>query len=408
MQIHSQVSVSYIKVLVEEDAKHDLKLAPHLKPKHLDGTHYDKMNVSCAVAVLNHAVAAGIKYLVEARKLPEKALTTAWFLEQVHRWFTLITSRSFSVAMSKAKENKHDEAVTFLKGFMKLFQNLNIRKAGQADAFKPVQAGVLITTASAIHLQKKLLEEYKFRFVLLSRLSQDALENLFSTVRRKHPVPRPLEFKSTLRIITLAQFFNPSRHGSYEHDDSVDLLEYIASRPPVQSATEDEIPPDSTEAEDIDDAEQESLCYLAGYSARAVMRKHSLCDNCISFLKDDPGVDHGTLLSLKSYRSTGDNPLVTPSRSVVELLTHGEKVFRNCEDRITKLPMSTLRDTVLSANLAAGFPQCHDLATKLLNHFLLMRLRFHLRKVNAAIQKKQSLKCGSRSIAMRALVDKVK
>lgn len=174
MQIHSQVSVSYIKVLVEEDAKHDLKLAPHLKPKHLDGTHYDKMNVSCAVAVLNHAVAAGIKYLVEARKLPEKALTTAWFLEQVHRWFTLITSRSFSVAMSKAKENKHDEAVTFLKGFMKLFQNLNIRKAGQADAFKPVQAGVLITTASAIHLQKKLLEEYKFRFVLLSRLSQDA------------------------------------------------------------------------------------------------------------------------------------------------------------------------------------------------------------------------------------------
>ncbi|KAH6944594.1 hypothetical protein HPB50_004204 [Hyalomma asiaticum] len=38
---------------------------------------------------------------------------------------------------------------------------------------------------------------------------QDALENLFSTLRCKNPVPRVLEFKSSLRAATMAQFLRP-------------------------------------------------------------------------------------------------------------------------------------------------------------------------------------------------------
>lgn len=68
---------------------------------------------------------------------------------------------------------------------------------------------------------------YNFLFVLLCRLTQDALENLFSCVRSKNPVPRALEFKLTLRLIMVSQFFRPSKKGSYAVDERTQLLEFV-------------------------------------------------------------------------------------------------------------------------------------------------------------------------------------
>lgn len=45
-----QMSVEHIKRLVEEDEKHDLKLAPHLKAGYLELNHFDKMSVSSATS----------------------------------------------------------------------------------------------------------------------------------------------------------------------------------------------------------------------------------------------------------------------------------------------------------------------------------------------------------------------
>ncbi|KAH9364734.1 hypothetical protein HPB48_014867 [Haemaphysalis longicornis] len=108
--------------------------------------------------------------------MEEEALTTAWFVERVYRWFTLMTSRYIGTAMSMFKPDAHDEA-------------------------------------------HQLLSVHKFKFVLLCGLTQDALENLFSCIRSRHPVPRALEFKLMLRLIMLSQFFKPSRKGSYDIDD---------------------------------------------------------------------------------------------------------------------------------------------------------------------------------------------
>ncbi|KAH9372434.1 hypothetical protein HPB48_010491 [Haemaphysalis longicornis] len=160
-----QVSVKHIKKLADIDAERDLKLAPHLKPAYLDQDHFAKMNVASAVAVLNHSVGAAIRV--------REALTTAWFVERVYRWFTLMTSRQTLMMRQLA----------FLKEFMEIFAHVSIKKSNQRDQFKPVQAGT--------------------------------------------HVPRALEFKLMLRLIMLSQFFKPSRKGSYDIDDSVDLLEFV-------------------------------------------------------------------------------------------------------------------------------------------------------------------------------------
>ncbi|XP_077551962.1 uncharacterized protein LOC144166307, partial [Haemaphysalis longicornis] len=264
-----QVSVKHIKKLADIDAERDLKLAPHLKPAYLDQDHFAKMNVASPVAVLNHSVGAAIRVLVSLGRMEEEALTTAWFVERVYRWFTLMTSRYIGTAMSMFKPDAHDEAVAFLGEFMEIFAHVSIKKSNQRDQFKPVQAGVLIST-SALQIQHQLLSVHKFKFVLLCRLMQDALENMFSCIRSRHPVPRALEFELMLRLIMLSQLFKPSRKGSYDIDDSVDLLEFVEMKKAAQKnsveAAEVELLTDSLlddDAPPLDDVQMESLVYVA-------------------------------------------------------------------------------------------------------------------------------------------------
>lgn len=266
--------MKYIKDLADTDAAHDLKLAPYLKPKHLYLNHFDKMSVASAVAVLNRSVAAGIRVLLLMGKLPPEASTTAWFLDQVDRWLTFMTSRNVSTGMSLLKESQHEDAVQFLEETSTLFAGLSIKKDAQKDCFKPVQAGLLVSTRSTLELQQKLLHEQKFKFVLLGRLTQDALENLFSCVRSKNPVPRALEFKLTLRLIMLSQFFKPSRKGCYAIDDRVDLMEFLAEQnskgqshaDPNHSADSIGLHVDLEEAgmPPLEEVEKQSLVYVVG------------------------------------------------------------------------------------------------------------------------------------------------
>ncbi|TGZ46125.1 Uncharacterized protein DBV15_12800 [Temnothorax longispinosus] len=108
------------------------------------------------------------------------------------------------------------------------------------DAWKPVQRGLVLTTTTALELQDFYLNTKKFGFVLLSRLSQDALENLFSMIRGKNPVPTPKEFKSALRMISAAQYFKPNKNGNYEAEDADFLFEYLKTR--QSSSTKIDLP----------------------------------------------------------------------------------------------------------------------------------------------------------------------
>jgi hypothetical protein len=79
-----------------------------------------------------------------------------------------------------------------------------------------------LATTNAIELADFYLKEKIFHFVCLGRFTQDALENLFSSI---NPVLSPKFFKMAIRIISMAQFFKPNNRGNYEIDDS----EYFAN-----------------------------------------------------------------------------------------------------------------------------------------------------------------------------------
>ncbi|KAH9382608.1 hypothetical protein HPB48_003212 [Haemaphysalis longicornis] len=407
----NQVSVHHIKALVKEDAERDLKLAPHLKPSHLEDNHFDKMNVSSAVAVLNHSVGAAMRVLVHLGLLLEEA----WFVEQVFKWFTLMTSRYIGTAMSNFKESRHDEAVAFLEEFMVMFSSLSIKATStDRDFFKPVQTGALISTTSALRIQHELLNKYNFLFVLLCRLTQDALENLFSCMGSKNPVPRALEFKLTLRLIMVSQFFRPSKKGSYAVDERTQLLEFVELK---KAACEEDAEASNLldgclledEATAIDDVKMQSLVYLAGYITHSVTKKFKLCNTCKEYLQADKVDENDHLLALKSYRAQADpSPLVRPSRHVVKLLQHADNVFCTYESQILTTPLSALVNTSLQSHTLPGnFPQCHDLDKRLTSAFLMLRLRIALRKLSSKA-KAAKAKCGSKSVGMRAALSQIR
>ncbi|KAM7287684.1 uncharacterized protein ISCGN_031375 [Ixodes scapularis] len=226
----SEVSLSYVRDVAQRDGTSALKLAPHLKDKHLDPNHYEKMSVSSALAVLNHSTGSAIRVLVKEGKMSPAAVTTAWFLETVYKWFRLMTSRTKSLAMSELNSRKHDDAVEFLSEVLDLFKKMTIHLPGKSPSWKPVQTGVVISTTAALSLQNLYLTQNNFKYLFLSRLTQDALENLFSVIRQKNATPRPLQFKTALRTITLSQFFQPCRTGNYEMDDAEYLADFISKR----------------------------------------------------------------------------------------------------------------------------------------------------------------------------------
>jgi hypothetical protein len=73
------------------------------------------------------------------------------------------------------------------------------------------------------------LNKENFRYIMLGRLTQDALENLFSMIRSHCSVPDARDFKCALRMVCLSQFKGKINNTSYAHADTDHLVKYCDS-----------------------------------------------------------------------------------------------------------------------------------------------------------------------------------
>ncbi|KAG8174688.1 hypothetical protein JTE90_024391 [Oedothorax gibbosus] len=129
---------------------------------------------------------------------------------------------------------------------MVLFKELEVVQKDGQERWKPFQTGAILSTTSVLDMEKYYLEE-KFKFLLISRFSQDSLENLFSVVRFRQSVLTALEFKNNLKLITIAQFMTKSTSTNYEQDDRELLsgfLNVISESPPKPAVHTITIPKD--------------------------------------------------------------------------------------------------------------------------------------------------------------------
>ena len=148
------------------------------------------MKVSGALNFFSNSVKAGLHYLVECEGYSKDLLTTAWFIGMINKWFDLMSSRHPIMALSNVNESCYKQAILHLEQVIRVFHEIRI---GVNAKWKPVQTGVILSTTSILNLQSNYLAK-GHRFLLTSRFTQDCLENLFSSIRLKNPVPTALDF----------------------------------------------------------------------------------------------------------------------------------------------------------------------------------------------------------------------
>lgn len=102
-----------------------------------------------------------------------------------------------------------------LESCIELFSTMKI---GQRRHWKPCQTALILTTKSCIDIFRDLTENYNFELVLCGRLSQDCVENLFSTIRARSPKTTAFSFKSAIKNISVSLYLKTS-DGNYQEDD---------------------------------------------------------------------------------------------------------------------------------------------------------------------------------------------
>lgn len=408
------VNLAHVKDLLEFQTKKQLKIAPQLTDAILNPGQYEKMRVSHALHLFSKSVSAGLRYLVAREGRDTSYETTAWFIDLINKWFDLMSSRHPVMALSKSNSAAYQSARAHLN---EVIDVINVLSIDARSAWKPVQTGIKLSTSSVLQLADSLLDSQPY--LLTSRLTQDCLENLFSSVRLKDPTPSAKEFIWILKIITISQYLKSAEHGNYQQDDREYLADFLSAGCSSGNVEEEENS-DETAIEiyehDLSEDEECALYYLAGYCVRSLKRTRQLqCESCSDLLiTQDPPNDLGMLAKLKEYK---EGVLCHPSKLAYDACRAAEDVVRSAESSLQsqKDVVHHLKAEVMQLITVIELePQCHNYIETLVKKFCTVRVKIMCRDITkkhaekARENKKPSAaEYSSKSLVMRSLAKNV-
>ena len=185
---------------LEKDKKDELHSLYHLTADNLYPDNFYKMHVGSAVWFFSVTTASALKLAVE-NELHEDALTTAWFLQKVAKWFEVVSSRHLKTSITK--KNK-EWRYFILDNMLKLSQRIEVR----GSVWKPLNMGMILFAVSQRDICEFLFAN-NFHYLMLSRFIQDALENVFGQLRRRNgKTQTALECRWGMKLITISQFLS--------------------------------------------------------------------------------------------------------------------------------------------------------------------------------------------------------
>ncbi|XP_049512244.1 uncharacterized protein LOC125940285 [Dermacentor silvarum] len=261
---------------------------------------------------------------------------------------------------------------------------------GLTAHWKPSQAGLLVSTTVVLRLSHELLNKLNYKYLLTGRLSQDCLENIFSVLRLRKPVPSAYDVKCALKLICVGQFVNTPTSSSYGVDDSThlaDLLEPSFKQDQVEGQEPEEL--ENLFVYALTTEECDILAYLGGFLLKSVIGFLGECKDCERALVGDATGQYNALIQLKEYVKNSGK-LIQPSQTVMQVLIECEenfKTFANMNEILTlKAPftgiLSALRKSVA---MRLGCCDAHEsrACKMLLEKYVRTRLKIHLRQQHA-------------------------
>ena len=300
----NEVKMAHVKQLIDIQDTKQLKLAPKLTKAHTAPGQYQKIKVNMAAAVLSHTTASALRFCASTNLLSQDVLATAWFLDLTNRWFDAMNARQIKASLFPTSQTKVDA----LRQFVKIACDIGF--SGRNN-WKPIQTGIQLSTATVLDLYNELVcNRRRYSYLMTGRLTQDCVENLFSSIRgRGDTHPSPVQFRHNLRIVSLSQFMQISESSSYQQDDGSYLLDFLKNSP-VASHDEEEVFVEQTVLgsgdADIDISDMEAnVCYLlAGWSVHKQKDRVGQCPACLAVIcgsADEAPPAYSNLLTVKTY-----------------------------------------------------------------------------------------------------------
>ena len=395
------VSASFIKQLwlSELTSSSSLRSLHHLSRKHLFPTHFQTMNVGAAVRLFSIKTAAALEKAVSLQQLDKAALSTAWWIRLVNQWFCLMTARHRSVSITVRNKEKKFQFLTF---FINVIQNSQF-----GMSWKPLQTGMILSSLTVMKLTEELFLD-GFSFFLPGRLTQDALENVFSQVRRKSATkPTALQAKEALRLICVSQFISDIRSSNYASDSDYHLLDTTLEMTRAVSAGHTSGLPTTTSEQTTPfsalsvAAQENDIYFISGSILNTLLKRKNICQPCLEALQmakylEEPEVPYYKKL-LTEYCDMGG--LKRPESGLYQICVEAEKVFKKYTKHLL-LNEITIREHLVKVikdkcqNIV--LPTCCKIKETIIENYLVIRCKGY---INFAVNKRVPEACyGSASV----------
>lgn len=406
--VTNEADILHLRDLVHFEKGKGLKMASRLTFKEVDflnSSSLDAMKVANSYKLVNHDVAAALRFM-SAETNRKELLTTAFWIETVWRWFKLMTSRQFKIALSLQNLTVYNQTVSFLRTYRTFIFEC---KVGIKKLWKPWQTASILCTNSILRLQHHFLYTALYTVVFTARFTQDCVENTFSLLRFKQKRPTALQFKDNLKLLSVSQFMTEIPGSSYEHDDRQWLMDFTGSirnlNPSASSSTNmarevEEIfevgySNDVFEDTVFDNSERNQIYHVGGYILRSVALNYTVCEACFSpCISEYPYLKSFTRFTiLKDY--TGD-ALIYITEPVYMFFVALERIFRdNISGLVTTNKNIPSEMTALMMLIKIDvFEDCHNIRKHIIERFVTFRLRIF------EPYKTRSNKLDSRSMAV--------
>ena len=358
---------SYLQKLyqIESSKTTMLRLAPKLTQRHIDLPAFSKMKVKRAAQVFSNTVQAAMLTYICSGDLPSEAFYTATFLKKVDSLFdifnssSLLDSKPFKCALKEGSPS-----FDFLKMMKSTFERLTVLGLKTQP---PCMKGWVMTINALLCLWDELKSLPNVKYLCTRRINQDPLENCFSVVRSKGGFcdnPTPKQFTAAYKQILIQCCISQSELSNCESDVNNVLLDVFGRQLPQGSVgvvtTETQNKELDIEYEQligtISTVNANALVYVAGYTCRTYLSKHSDCTNCSKLLQgrthlEGKTADDMVFIQNKAYSNCSGacGGLCVPSTELVSFITQCEQVFSS--NFMSMLHMSKVCDRLVNAIL---------------------------------------------------------
>lgn len=190
------VSLNDIRKTHEIDTKNSTRAMLKITPTHLSPNPFQKMSCKLAIQLLSRTVSSAIKTCVSTGELKSKtALNTALFIEIINDMFDSGNSKNLYDPNPNRRPmcGRNLNVIKNLKKASSLFKNAEkINHKNKKSSVPPCFTGIIWTTTALCELfeneknELAKIQPKKELFLMTNRLTQDALENLFSIMRQKN------------------------------------------------------------------------------------------------------------------------------------------------------------------------------------------------------------------------------